>query len=490
LELKKIIQDIDIDAITGDLEQEITDIVFDSRRVRSGNLFVAIRGYETDGHLYIDQALSAGAAVIVCETELPAEKTGAQPDEKPSITWIRVTDSRRALALMASAFHGHPSRELQLVGITGTNGKTTIASLLHRLHTLLGFQSGLLSTIHVLIGEEAKPSTHTTPDPVRINGLLRQMVDSGCEYCFIEVSSHAVAQQRTGGLKFTGGVFTNITRDHLDYHSDFREYLNAKKGFFDSLPSDAFALVNSDDRNGPVMLQNCEAAKHTYSLCSHGGFTGKIKELHLEGTSMLIDGREVWINLPGRFNAGNMLAVYGTAVLLGHHPDDVIRALSQLGPVRGRFETYRSPGGVTAIVDYAHTPDALQNVLETIREVNIAGGNIITVVGAGGNRDRGKRPAMARIAAGGSQRLILTSDNPRFEDPEQILDDMMKGLPADLAERTLRIVGREEAIRTACLMAGSKDMILVAGKGHEQTQEIRGEKVRFDDMEIIRKNLK
>ena len=482
MELEKIIQDLDIAAITGATEREVGDIVFDSRRVRPGSLFVAIRGYETDGHLYVDQALSAGAAVIVYETEPPAKK--------PGITWIRVTDSRRALALMAAAFHGHPSRELQLVGITGTNGKTTIASLLHRLHTLLGYRSGLLSTIHVLIGEEAHPATHTTPDPVRINALLRQMVDSGCEYCFMEVSSHAVSQQRTGGLKFSGGVFTNLTRDHLDYHADFREYLNAKKGFFDALPADAFALVNADDRNGQVMLQNCKSAGHTYSLRSTGSFTGKIIEMHMEGSSMIIDDREVWINQAGRFNASNLLAVYGAAVLLGHHPDDVIRTLSELGPVRGRLETYRAPGGITAIVDYAHTPDALQNVLDTIREVHVSGGNIITVVGAGGNRDRGKRPLMARIAAGGSQRLILTSDNPRFEDPEQILDDMMEGLPAALAERTLRIVSREEAIRTACLMANRNDIILVAGKGHEQTQEVRGVKSRFDDMEILRLNLK
>lgn len=496
--LEDIIRDIDVRTVKGEAGREIADIVFDSRKVRPGSLFVAIRGYETDGHLYIDQAVTSGACAVIFETDpgddgngkAPAEQTEVFPAEKPGTTWIGVPDSRRALALAASAFHGYPSRELHLVGVTGTNGKTTIASLLHRLQTILGFRSGLLSTVHVLIGDEIHPSTHTTPDPVRINALLRQMVDTGCEYCFMEVSSHAVAQQRTAGLKFTGGIFTNLTRDHLDFHADFREYLNAKKGFFDSLPSDAFALVNADDRNGKVMLQNCDASRHTYSLHSPGGFMGKIKELHMEGTSMLVDDREVWINLPGKFNAFNLLAVYGTAVLLGQHPEDVIRALSKLQPVRGRFETYRSPAGVTAVIDYAHTPDALQNVLETIREVNVGKGNIITVIGAGGNRDRGKRPQMARIAAEGSHRVILTSDNPRYEDPEKILDDMMEGLPSLLAERTLRIASREEAIRTACMMAGSKDIILVAGKGHEQTQEIRGEKIRFDDMETVRKNLK
>jgi UDP-N-acetylmuramoyl-L-alanyl-D-glutamate--2,6-diaminopimelate ligase len=482
VKLKDIIQEIEIEAITGSTGGEIRDVVFDSRQAGPGSLFVAIRGYETDGHLFIGQALSKGASAVICENE-PVERADG-------ITWIRAGDSRRALALAAAAFYRHPSRELLLVGVTGTNGKTTIASLLHRLHTLMGFRSGLLSTIQVLIGEEVHPATHTTPDPVRLNALMRQMVDSGCEYCFMEVSSHAVSQQRTVGLKFTGGIFTNITRDHLDYHADFREYLNAKKGFFDSLPSDSFALVNADDRNGTVMLQNCKASGHTYSIRSAGDFAGKIIEMHLEGTSMLIDDREVWVTMPGRFNASNLMAVYGASVLLGNHRDEVIRILSELKPVRGRFETYLSPGGVTAIIDYAHTPDALQNVLETIREVNAGGGMIITVVGAGGNRDRGKRPQMARIAAEGSQRLILTSDNPRFEDPEKILDDMVEGLPQDLAGHTLRIAGREEAIRTACLMAGRKDIILVAGKGHEQTQEIQGEKFRFDDMEIVRKNLK
>lgn len=480
--LEKIIEELEIVEMTGEIRLDIPGIRFDSREVNRGDLFVAIRGYESDGHRFIQQAIEAGAAAVVYEEELPAGETG--------LTLIRVPDSRKALAQMASAFHGHPSRELQLVGITGTNGKTTIVTLLHQLHADLDFKSGLLSTIQVLIGEERRPATHTTPDPLQINGYLREMVDAGCEYCFMEVSSHALDQDRVTGLEFNGGVFTNLTRDHLDYHKDFKTYLGAKKRFFDELPEEAFALVNTDDKNGKVMLQNCVAEKHTYSLFSLSDFRGKINEMHLEGSSMQINDAEVWVRLPGRFNASNLLCVYGVTVLMGTHPEDAIRGISQLNPVSGRFDTFHTVNGITGVVDYAHTPDALRNVLDTIHEVNVEGSEIITVVGAGGNRDRGKRPGMARIAAEASHKVILTSDNPRDEDPESILDDMMEGIPQELLSRTLRIVSREEAIRTACIMAGSRAIILVAGKGHEKTQEIRGEKIPFDDMQILKSNLK
>ncbi len=473
---------MEITGLKGETNPEIQGITFDSRAVKGGALFVAIRGTQADGHLFIPQALAAGAAAIICEED-PA---GREADA----VWIRVPDSRSALARVASTFHGNPSQELQLVGITGTNGKTTIATLLHQVHTRLGFSAGLLSTIQVLIGNESRPATHTTPDPMQINAYLREMVERGCEYCFMEVSSHAVDQERITGLQFAGGVFTNLTRDHLDYHKSFKEYLRVKKRFFDQLTGDAFALVNADDKHGKVMLQNCRAEPHTFSLRSMSEFRGKLVEMHLDGSSMEINGTEVWIRLPGRFNASNLLCVYGVSILLGQHPQDVFRAISQMDPVSGRFESFRRGNGATGIVDYAHTPDALQKVLETIHEVNVKGGQIITVVGAGGNRDRGKRPVMARIAAEASDKLILTSDNPRNEDPELILDEMMAGIPPGLRDRTMRIVSREEAIRSACILAGSKDIILVAGKGHEKTQEIGGVKRAFDDLEILKMNLK
>ena len=481
MKLKEIISELEAVEITGAADLEVGRITFDSRNVRPGDLFVAIRGTGADGHDFIDQALSGGVAVVVSEEDPPEGDTG--------ITWVRVSRSRAALALMASAFYGHPSRDLHMVGVTGTNGKTTIATLLHRIHSLLGFRAGLLSTIQVLIGEDSYPATHTTPDPLQINSYLRQMVDTGCGYCFMEVSSHAIDQDRIGGLDFNGGVFTNLTREHLDYHKDFKEYLNVKKRLFDQLPPGAFALVNGDDKNGKVMLQNCRAEKHTYSLRSVCEFRGKINEMLLEGSSLEINGREVWVKLPGRFNASNLLCTYATAVLSGQDPQDVLRELSQVNPVKGRFETCRSEKGTTGIVDYAHTPDALDKVLETIREVNVMGGSIITVVGAGGDRDRGKRPQMALIAAEASHRVILTSDNPRNEDPEGILDDMMEGIPLKLRESTLRIVSREEAIRTACMLAGTGDIILVAGKGHENYQLIGNKKIAFDDMQILQQNI-
>ena len=482
MRLKEIIQDLEFIAGHGDQDPAIGKITFDSREVRRGDLFVAVRGTLADGHNYMNSAISSGAAAVVCEEMGEAASAG--------IPVICVPDSRKALAQMASTWYGHPSAGLSLVGITGTNGKTTIATLLHQIHHLMGFKAGLISTIQVLVDEESRPVTHTTPDPLKINAELRKMIDAGCEYCFMEVSSHAIDQERSGSLEFNGGIFTNLSRDHLDYHKDFREYLKVKKRFFDELGEDAFALVNVDDKNGKVMLQNCRAEQHTYSLRSMSDFRGKITEMHLEGTAMEINGLELWVKLPGRFNAANLLCAYGASILLGHHSDDVIPALSELDPVAGRFETFRAAKGTTAIVDYAHTPDALQNMLDTIHEVNKAGGDIITVVGAGGNRDRGKRPLMARIVATSSHKVILTSDNPRDEDPELILDDMMEGIPAQLRDRTMRIVNREEAIRTACIMAGAKDIILVAGKGHEKTQEIAGEKRPFDDMEILKQNLK
>lgn len=482
MKLKELIQDLEITTVKGDQDPSIGNITFDSREVQKGDLFVAIRGTRVDGHDYLCSAIHAGAAAVVCEETGTA--SGAE------IPLICVPDTRKALAKMASTWYGHPSAELSLLGITGTNGKTTIATLLHQLHQLMGFKAGLISTIQLLIAEESRPATHTTPDPLQINEALREMVDAGCEYCFMEVSSHAIDQERSGSLEFNGGIFTNLSRDHLDYHKDFREYLQVKKRFFDELPGDAFALVNLDDKNGKVMLQNCRAEPHAYGLNSICDFRGKIREMHMEGTAMEINGREVWVNLPGRFNASNLLCVYGASILLGHHPDDVITALSELSPVEGRFETFHAAKGTTAIVDYAHTPDALQNMLDTIQEVNTAGGEIITVVGAGGNRDRGKRPQMARIVAFSSHKVILTSDNPRDENPELILDDMMEGIPAHLQDRTMRIVNREEAIRTACIIAGQKDIILVSGKGHEKTQEIAGEKRAFDDMEILKQYLK
>ena len=467
--------------IAGDTGRDIGGITFDSRDVEPGDLFVAIRGTGADGHDFIDQALNGGAIAVVSEEDPKKE------DDR--ITWIRVPHSRKALALMASAYFGYPSRDLQLVGITGTNGKTTISTLLHRIHTNMGYRAGLISTIQVLVGDVVHPATHTTPDPMQVNSFLKKMVDSGCGYCFMEVSSHAIDQNRVEGLDFNGGVFTNLTREHLDYHQDFKTYLTVKKRFFDNLSEGAFALVNGDDRNGKVMLQNCRARKYSFGLRSAGDFRGRINEMHMEGTSMEINGTEVWVSLPGRFNASNLLSTYAVAVLLGQHPNDVLRELSQLVSVRGRFETFRSERGIIGIIDYAHTPDALSNVLETIREVNFSGGEIITVVGAGGNRDRGKRPQMARIAAEASHKVILTSDNPRNEDPERIIDDMMEGIPEKLKSRILRITDREEAIRTACMLAASGDIILVAGKGHERYQVIGDRKIAFDDMKILQQNI-
>lgn len=480
--LKEVIQELEGWSVSGKDNPRITGLAFDSRKVLPGTIFVAIRGHLADGHRFIPQAIDAGASVIVSEEEAPVPH--------PEATWIRVADTRLALSLIASAYYGHPSRDLQLVGVTGTNGKTTIATLLHQLHSHLGYKAGLLSTIRIKIGTEDRPATHTTPDPIQINALIREMADHGCGYCFMEVSSHAVDQERTAGLDFNGGIFTNLTRDHLDYHSSFNAYLNAKKRFFDQLSPESFALINADDKHGGVMIQNCRATSYFYSLRSLREFSGKINEMHLEGTELTIQDTEVWVKLPGRFNASNLLAVYGTSMLLGHHREEVMAALSELSPVEGRFEMHYSDKGPTALVDYAHTPDALEQLLDTLHEVNVKGGEIITVVGAGGDRDKGKRPEMARIAAEASHTVILTSDNPRDEDPESILNDMEEGIPDSLREHTLRIANRLDAIRTACMLAKENDIILVAGKGHEKIQEIKGKKIPFDDLDILKKNLK
>lgn len=481
MKLEAIIKDMGAVEITGSLAVEPGGISFDSRKVAEGDLFVAIRGTGFDGHRYIPDAIASGAVAVVSEED-PREAY-------PGITWVKSSGSREALALMASAYYGHPSSDLHLVGITGTNGKTTIATLLHRIHTDMGFKAGLLSTIRVLIGETEYPATHTTPDPVQLNAYFRKMVDMGCGYCFMEVSSHAIDQDRICGLDFNGGVFTNLTRDHLDYHKDFKSYLDVKKRFFDELPAEAFALVNGDDKNGKVMLQNCKAKKHSFSLRSGSDFKGRVREMLMEGSFLEINGKEVWVKLPGRFNASNLLCTYAASVLSGQDPEDVLTELSRVDPVKGRFQTVHSKKGVTGVVDYAHTPDALSNVLETIREVNVSAGEVITVVGAGGNRDQGKRPQMAGIAVEASSKVILTSDNPRDEDPERILDDMMEGVPISARERVLRIVNREEAIRTACMLAKAGDIILVAGKGHEDYQLIGNKTMPFDDMLILQQNL-
>lgn len=446
---------------------------FDSRAVEKGDLFVAVPGAAQDGHQWIENAIEKGAEVIVCE-RLPE-------NIHKGICYIQTKDSHEALAIIASNFYGNPSGKIKLVGVTGTNGKTTTASLLYEIAGELGYKAGMISTIRVKYPGVDQVSTHTTPDPLRINQYLAEMVDLGCEFAFMEVSSHAIHQKRISRLTFSGGIFTNITHDHLDYHKTFREYLITKKSFFDSLPAEAFALVNKDDRNGSVMMQNTRASKHTYSLKSDSDFRGKILESHFEGNKLSVNGKELWTMLPGTFNAYNCLAIYGAGILLGFGREELQAALSSRKPVEGRFEVIRSASGKTAIVDYAHTPDAVENVLNTIRSIRQEGQKIITVVGAGGNRDKTKRPEMAKIAAGLSDRVILTSDNPRFEEPSEILKDMQAGVDIVLARKVTTISDREEAIRTACMMAEANDIILVAGKGHETYQEVRGVKYPFDD---------
>ena len=478
MNLQQLIQVLDNPEIRGSVSKEISGIQSDSRKVEPGFLFVAVRGTVVDGHNYIKGAIEKGAVAVVCE-EIPQEATG-------QCTFIRVNDSAVALGKLISQWYDNPSEKLILVGVTGTNGKTTIATLLYNMFRKMGHKVGLISTVCNYIDAEAVPTEHTTPDPLTLHSLMARMVDAGCEYAFMEVSSHSIDQKRISGLSFNGGIFTNLTRDHLDYHKTVENYLKAKKRFFDELPASAFALTNLDDKSGMVMLQNTAAKKLTYSLRTLADFKGKILESHFDGTEMLINNREVSVQFVGRFNAYNLLAVYGAAVTLGKKPDDVLVILSTLHSVSGRFETIRSPKGFTAIVDYAHTPDALTNVLNGIHEVLDGNGRVLTVVGCGGNRDKGKRPMMAREAVRLSDQVILTSDNPRFEEPETIIQDMAAGLsPADM-EKTLCITDRKQAIKTAIALAQKDDVILVAGKGHEDYQEVKGVKHHFDDREVIR----
>lgn len=477
--MKKLIEAIKPLQTVGYGEQRISTITFDSRTARPGAMFVAIRGVVADGHNYIEKAVTLGAEAVVCE-QLPDMLN-------PNVCYLRVEDSSVALALLADVFYDHPSRKLQLIGVTGTNGKTTIATLLHKLLTTLGHPSGLLSTVVNIVGTEPRATTHTTPDPLTINALLSEMVDSGCQYCFMEVSSHSVVQHRITGLEFRGGIFTNLTHDHLDYHHTFAEYLKAKKGFFDALPKDSFAIVNADDRNGAVMVQNCPSrTRRTYSLTRMADYRCKVQENSLEGMLLQINDMSAWMQFIGRFNAYNLTAIYAAAIELGLDPEQILTAMSTLTPVAGRMECVRSQSGILGVVDYAHTPDALENVLKTIQDFNRSGNQIITVVGCGGDRDSTKRPIMATIAATLSNRVILTSDNPRTEDPHQILRQMEQGLqtPTQRAA-TLTIESRHDAIRTAVALAKKGDIILVAGKGHETYQEIEGIRHHFDDKEQL-----
>ena len=477
-ELLKLVKPI---AIVGNAEVEITGVNIDSRKIENGHLFVAIKGTQTDGHRFIPKALELGAKAVLCE-EIPDEETIGNS----GVTYVQVASTEEAVGPVATVFYGEPSQKLKLVGVTGTNGKTTIATLLYNMFRQFGHKCGLLSTVCNYIEGEPIPADHTTPDPIELNRLLHQMVEAGCEYAFMECSSHAIAQKRIGGLKFAGGLFTNLTRDHLDYHKTFENYRDAKKAFFDNLPKDAFAITNADDKNGSVMVQNTKAQVKTYSTRTMADFRARLIECHFEGMYLEINGREVGVQFIGKFNVSNLLAVYGAAIMLGKKPEDVLVILSTLKSVAGRLEPIRSQEGVTAIVDYAHTPDALENVLNAIREV-LEGkqGKVITVCGAGGNRDKGKRPLMAQEAARQSDKLIITSDNPRFEEPQTIIDDMMAGLSPQQQKKTLTIVDRKEAIRAAVMMAEKGDVILVAGKGHENYQEIKGVKHHFDDCEVI-----
>ena len=481
MRIDTLIHGIETLSVQGKNDRDVANVAFNSAEVQEGGLFVAIKGYVSDGHTYIADAIQKGAHVIVCQ-ELPGEL-------KENVTWIKVADSRHALSIIACNWYGNPSREIKLVGVTGTNGKTTIATLLYKVNTGLGYRAGILSTIEVIINGEKFPATHTTPDPLQINMWLRKMVDASCEYCFMEVSSHAVKQQRIAGLVFTGGIFTNITHDHLDYHADFRDYLEAKQAFFTMLPKNAFGLVNGDDRNGMIMLERTAAKKYRYSLQSLADFQGKVTELLFEGMLLDINDKEVWVKVTGRFNASNILAVYGTSVLLGHKAEEILEQISLVDPAEGRFDIVSSKSGAIAVVDYAHTDDALKNVLETIHEVNAGGKEIVTVVGAGGDRDKSKRKKMGNVAAAFSDKVILTSDNPRGENPDDIMREMEAGIDPQNINKILKIQDREEAIKTACMLAGENAIVLVAGKGHEKYQEINGRRIHFDDKEVIKKYL-
>ncbi len=477
--LSEILKNIDVKDIIGNPHADIKSLQLDSRKVEQGGLFFAVKGTAADGHNYISKAIEQGARAVVCQT-LPSELT-------EGVSYVTVENTEQIVGQMATNFYGDPTSKLTLVGVTGTNGKTTIATVLYNLFRSMGYKAGLLSTVCNYIDGKAVPTEHTTPDPVTLNELLAQMVDAGCSYAFMEVSSHAVAQNRIGGLKFKGGIFTNLTRDHLDYHKTFENYRDAKKGFFDRLGSDAFAVVNKDDKNGMVMVQNTKAAVKTYSVGNMADFMAKIIECHFEGMYLEINGQEVGVQFIGKFNVSNLLAVYAAAVLLGIDSHEVLTALSTMRPVNGRFEPLNSPAGYTAIVDYAHTPDALENVLNAIHGVLEGKGRVITVCGAGGNRDKGKRPIMAREAVRQSDTVIITSDNPRFEEPQDIINDMLAGLDDTQLKKVISITDRREAIKTACRMAQKGNVVLVAGKGHEDYQEVKGVKHHFDDKEEVRK---
>ena len=478
MKLNQLIKDCQPVQTVGEEGREVKSVQIDSRRVQPGDLFVALRGTQVDGHEYIEKAIGQGATAVACES-LPQHVS-------EDVTYLVYPDTELAVGPLATACAGNPSQRMKLVGVTGTNGKTTIATVLYNMFRRMGYKCGLCSTVCNYIDGRPIPTECTTPDAVTLNNLLGQMADEGCEYAFMEVSSHSVAQHRIGGLTFAGGIFTNLTRDHLDYHKTFENYRDAKKAFFDALPREAFAVTNADDRNGMVMVQNTRAHVKTYSARGAADFRGRILEESFEGMNLEMDGREVFVQFVGRFNVSNLLAVYAAAVLLGVEPDEALVQLSAMKPVNGRFESIRSPQGVTAIVDYAHTPDALVNVLQTINDVLQHRGECWTVCGAGGNRDRGKRPIMAKVAVENSDRVIITSDNPRFEDPQAIIDDMLAGLSEEQRQSVLSIVDRREAIRTACMLAKPGDVILVAGKGHEDYQIVQGVKHHFDDHEVIR----
>jgi UDP-N-acetylmuramoyl-L-alanyl-D-glutamate--2,6-diaminopimelate ligase len=479
MKLSEILSNVEAESVVGPLDIEISDVNIDSRRIAPGHLFVAIPGTVTDGHNFIAKAVEQGASAILCE-HLPEQL-------KEGVTYVEMASTEHAVGPVATTFQGNPSARLKLVGVTGTNGKTTIATLLYNMFRRLGYKCGLLSTVCNYIEDEAIPADHTTPDPVELNRLLRRMVDAGCDYVFMECSSHAIAQQRIGGLTFAGGIFTNLTRDHLDYHKTVENYRDAKKAFFDMLPKGSFAITNADDKNGMYMVQNTKATVKTYSTRTMADYKARIIECHFEGMYLEMDGHEVGVQFIGKFNVSNLLAVYGAARMLGQQPEDILLVLSTLKSVAGRLEPIRSEEGVTAVVDYAHTPDALDNVLRAIHEV-LEGkdGKVITVCGAGGNRDKGKRPLMAQEAVKQSDRVIITSDNPRFEEPQDIINDMLAGLDQKQMKKVVAIADRREAIKTAAMMAQKGDVILIAGKGHEDYQEIKGVKHHFDDREVVR----
>ena len=479
--LKDILYKVALVEVAGSTDVAISAVQFDSRKVKDGALFIAIKGLQTDGHNYIDQTIGNGAIAILCE-KMPEKKLDG-------VTYVRVRNTSEALAVIANNFYDHPSSKLKLVGITGTNGKTTTATLLYKLFRGLGYKAGLLSTVRNMVNDKEVATAYTTPDSLELNRMLSEIVAAGCTHCFIEVSSHAIVQNRIVGINFVGGVFTNITHDHLDFHKTFDAYIKAKKKFFDELPSTAFALVNKDDANGMVMLQNTKASKKTFALKNAADYKCKIVENTLSGLVLTIDSREIWTKMIGAFNAYNLLGIYATAVLLGEEKEEVLKILSALDPVEGRFQYAKSPNGTIGIVDYAHTPDALENVLSTLQEVRAENEKIITVVGCGGDRDKAKRPVMASIACGKSDKVILTSDNPRSEEPGEIIREMEKGVDVLSRKKTISIVDRREAIKAACQMAQKGDIILLAGKGHEKYQEIKGVKHPFDDMEVLSETL-